>query len=216
MFAPDLGWMELVLARGEPASTAGPPTSTPGTCWTTFNWTMGLIRLNGTRRWPCWPALCQEAKRGLSHRPWQGPQRLRCPQVPVLRERKERRSRRHSVGRMGVRRRLLRGALGQVRRAAELRDRPLHLSDPGRRRPHQAVTHGDRGRASRPRQARVVPLRPMIRIRQGAVIRQRSREGAPPLTSGRRCCATSRAPCGGTAYQWPRVCWTVRRWRRAL
>ena len=192
--------MEPVTARGEPASTAGPPTSTPGTCWTTFSGTMGLIRVNGTTRWPCWPALCKGAKRGLSHRPKQSPERLRCPRVPVLREGKERRSRRHNVGRMGLRRRLLRGARRQVRRAAEPRDRPLHLSDPGRRRPRQAVTHGDKGRlASRPRWARVVPLRPMIRFRRGALIQRCSRGGAPPPTPGRRCPGTSRAPCGGTA-----------------
>ena len=173
----------------------------PGTCWTTFTGTMGQIRLQGTERWPCWPALCQGAKRGLSYRPRQGPERLRCPRGPVLREGKERRSWRHNVGRIGLRRRLLRGARGQVRPAAEPRDRPLHLSDLGRRRPPQAVTHGDRGRlASRPRRARVVSLCPMIRIRWGALIQRRSREGAPPPTPGRRCPGTSTAPCGGTAY----------------
>ena len=168
---------------------------------------MGLIQLNGTRRWPCWPALCQEAKQGLSHRPRRGPERLRCPRVPVLREGKERRSRRHSVGQLGLRhcveRRLLRGAREQVRRAAGPRDRPVHLSGLGKRRPPQAVTHGDRGRlASRPHRARVVPLRPMIRIRRGALIQRRSREGAPPPTPGWRCPGTSRTQCGGTAYQW--------------
>ena len=76
---PCVGWMELVTTRGEPASTAGSPNSTPGTCWTTFSGTMGLIRLNGTRRWPCWPAFCQGAKRGLSHRPRQGPETLAMP-----------------------------------------------------------------------------------------------------------------------------------------
>ena len=87
-----------------------------------LQWDHGAVRLNETRRWPCWPASCQGAKWGLSHRPRQGPERLRCPRVPVLRKGKERCSRRHSVGRMGLRRRLLRGARGQVRRAAEPRD----------------------------------------------------------------------------------------------
>ena len=142
---------------------------------------------------------------------------LAMPTAPCLREGKERRTRRHSVGRMGLRRRLLRGSRRQVRRAAEPRDRPLHLSDPGRRRSREAVTQGDKGRlASRPRRARVVPLCAMIRIRRGALIQRRSREGAPPPTPGRRCPGTSRAPCRGTAYQWPQVCSTVRRWRRAL
>ena len=100
--------MELVTARGEPASTSGPPNSTAGTCWTTFSGTMGLIQHNGTRRWPCWPVLCQGAKRGLSHRPRQGAERSRCPRVPVLRGGKGRRSRRHNVGWMGLQRRLLR------------------------------------------------------------------------------------------------------------
>ena len=48
--APGLGWMGLVTAHGELASTAGPPTSTPRTCWTTSSGTMRLIRRNGTRR----------------------------------------------------------------------------------------------------------------------------------------------------------------------
>ena len=97
------------------------------------------------------------------------------------------------------------------------RGSPLHMPCLIRRRPSRAVTHGDRGRlASRPRRALVVPLRPMIQIRRGALIRRHGREGAPPPTPGRRCPGTSRARCGGTAYQWPRVCSTVRRWRRAL
>ena len=37
----------------------------PGTCWTTCCGIIGLTELNGTRRWPCWPALCPEAKRGF-------------------------------------------------------------------------------------------------------------------------------------------------------
>ena len=61
---PGVGLMGLVTARGKPASTAGPPTSTPRTCWTTSSGTMRLIRHNGTRRWPCWPALCREARQG--------------------------------------------------------------------------------------------------------------------------------------------------------
>ena len=67
--APGLGLMGLVTAHGELASTAGPPTSTPRTCWTTSSGTMRLIRRNGTRRWPCWLALCRGARRGLSRRP---------------------------------------------------------------------------------------------------------------------------------------------------
>ena len=163
--APGLGWLELVAARGEAASTAGPTTSTPGTCWTTCCGIMGPTRLNGIRRWPCWPASRPEAERGLSHRPKQGPERPRCPREPVLRGGKGHRSRRHKVGRMGLRRRLLRGARGRVRWAVEPQGRPLRLLDQGRRRPHQAVTSGGSGRlASRPRRVRVVPLRPMTRI----------------------------------------------------
>ena len=84
---------------------------------------------------------------------------------------------------------------------------------------------GPRGQgppSSRPRRVRVVPLnllvappRPVIRIRRGAPVHTCSHEGAPPLTLERRCPGTSRARCGGTAYQWPQVCLTVRRWRRA-
>ena len=48
--APGLGWKGLVTAHGELASTAGPPTSTPRTCWTTSSGTMRLMRRNGTRR----------------------------------------------------------------------------------------------------------------------------------------------------------------------
>ena len=81
--APGLGWMGLVTAHGEPASTAGPPTSTPRTCWTTSSGTMRLIRRNGTRRWPCWLALCRGARRGLSRRPRRGPERSCCPRVPT-------------------------------------------------------------------------------------------------------------------------------------
>ena len=46
--APGLAWMGLVTVHGELASTAGPPTSTPRTCWTTSFGTMRLIRRNGT------------------------------------------------------------------------------------------------------------------------------------------------------------------------
>ena len=49
----------------------------------------------------------------------------------------------------------------------------------------------------------VAPLRPVIRIRRGAPVRTCSHEGAPPPTPERRCPGTSRARCGGTAYQWP-------------
>ena len=179
--------MELVTARGGPVSTAGPPTPTAGTCLTPLSGTMGLIRLNGTRQWSCCPALCQGAKRGLSHWSRQGPERLRCPQVPVLQGGKGRHSWQHSVGRVGLFFFALcifsipgvlgggrvsgdvfyGGARGQVRRAAEPRDRPLHLSGPGRRRPQQAVTQGDTGcLASRPRRAQVVPLRAVIRTQR--------------------------------------------------
>ena len=51
--APGLGWRGLVTALGKLASSAGPPTSTPRTCWTTSSETMRLIRRKGTRRWPC-------------------------------------------------------------------------------------------------------------------------------------------------------------------
>ena len=129
--APGLGWMGLVTARGKPASTAAPPTSTPRTCWTTFGGTMRLIRYNGTRRWPWWLALCREARRGLSHRPRRGPGRSRCPQVPALQGGKERRSQRHSLGQLGLRRsverRLLRGAQQQVRPAERPRGGEPHL-----------------------------------------------------------------------------------------
>ena len=109
------------------------------------------------------------------------------------------------------------GSTGTSASSGKPRDRPMHLSDPGRRRRQQAVTHGDRGLlTSRPRRAWVVPLRPMITIQRGALIQRRNREGAPPPTPGRRCRGTSRAPCGGTVYQWPRVCSTVRRCRQAL
>ena len=88
---------------------------------------------------------------------------------------------------MGLRRRLLRGAWGQVRLAVEPRDRPLCLLDQGRRWPPKMVTGGGRGRlTTRPRRPRVVPLRPMTRIQRGTLIRRRSCEGAPPPTPGRR------------------------------
>ena len=77
-------WPLLVVSR-QALPARPPPTSTPGTSWTTFSGTMGLIQLNGTRQWPRWPALCEEAKRGLSHRPRRGPGRSRCTRVPVLR-----------------------------------------------------------------------------------------------------------------------------------
>ena len=129
--APGLGGIGLVTARGKPASTAGPPTSTPRTRWTTSSGTMRLIRYNGTRRWPCWPALCREARRGLLHRPRRGPERSRCPRVPALRGGKERRSQRHSLGQLGLRhrvkRRLLRGAQKQVHPAERPWGGPPHL-----------------------------------------------------------------------------------------
>ena len=199
--APSLGWMGLVAARGEPASSAVPLTSTPGTFWTTYCGIMGLTELNGTKRWPCWPALCPQAKRGLSHRPNQSPERSRCPRGPVLRRRKGHRNWQRTVERAGLRQRLLRGARGQVRQAVEPRDRPLCLLDRDRRRAPQMVTGGGRGRlTSRPHRARVVPLRPVTRDRRETLVRRRSHEGTQPPTPGRRCPGTSRARCGGTAY----------------
>ena len=74
----------------------------------------------------------------------------------------------HRVGRAGLRRRLLRGARGQVRRAVEPRDRPLCLLDRDRRRPPEMVTGRGRGcLTSRPLRVWVVPLRPMTRDRRG-------------------------------------------------
>ena len=100
--APGLGWIGLVTARGEPASTAGPPTSGPRTCWTTSSGTMRLIRRNGTRRWPGWLALCRGARRGRSHWPRRGPKRSCCPRVPALRRSEERRSRRRNLEQLGL------------------------------------------------------------------------------------------------------------------
>ena len=100
--APGLGWMGLVTAHGKLARTAGLPTSTPRTCWTTSSGTMRLIRRNGTRRWPCWLALCRGARRGLSRRPRRGPERSRCPRVPALRRSTGRRRRRHDSERFGL------------------------------------------------------------------------------------------------------------------
>ena len=100
--APGLGWMGLVTAHGELASTAGPPTSTPRTCWTTSSGTMRLIRRNGTRRWPCWLALCRGGRRGLSRRPRRGPERSCYPRVPALRRSAGRRRRRRDLERLGL------------------------------------------------------------------------------------------------------------------
>ena len=47
--APGLGCMGLVTANGKLARTAGLPTSTPRTCWSTSSGTMRLSRRNGTR-----------------------------------------------------------------------------------------------------------------------------------------------------------------------
>ena len=52
-----------------------------------------------------------------------------------------------------------------------------------------------------PRQARVVPLHPVGRIRRGTLTR-----GAPASDTRAAVSGTSRARCGGTAYPWPRVC----------
>ena len=225
--APGLGWMGLVTARGKPGSTAGPPTSTPRTRWTTSSGTMRLIWRNGTRRWPCWLALCRGARQGRSRRPRRGPERSCCPRVPALRRSKERRSRRRNLEQLGLQHGaewgLLRGVQQQVRPADRQRGCLPHLPGPSWQRPPRAGAHGDRDHlASHPHRARVVhlgllvaPLRPVIQIRRGALVRTCSREGAPPPTPERRCPGTSRARCGGTAYQWPRVCSTVRRWRRA-
>ena len=100
--APGLGWMGLVTAHGELASTARQPTSTPRTCWTTSSGTMRLIRRNGTRRWPCWLALCRGARRGLSRRPMRGPKRSCCPRVPALRRSAGRRRRRRDLEQLGL------------------------------------------------------------------------------------------------------------------
>ena len=100
--APGLGWMGLVTARGELASTAGPPTSTPRTGWTTFSGSMRLIRRNGTRRWPCWLAFCLGARQGRSRRPTRGPERSCCPRVPALRRCEERRSWRRNLEQLGL------------------------------------------------------------------------------------------------------------------
>ena len=59
--APGLGWMGLVTAHGELAETAGPPTSTQRTCWTTSSGTMRLIRPNGTRHFRVGPGEVQSA-----------------------------------------------------------------------------------------------------------------------------------------------------------
>ena len=100
--APGLGWMGLVTANGKLARTAGLPTSTPRTCWTTSSGTMRPIRRIGTRRWPCWLALCRGARRGLSRRPRRGPERSGCPRVPALRRSAGRRHRRHDLERLGL------------------------------------------------------------------------------------------------------------------
>ena len=91
-----------VPAHGKLARTAALPTSTARTCWTTSSGTMRLIRRNGTRRWPCWLALCRGARRGLSRRPRRGPERSRCPRVPALRRSAGRRRRRHDLERLGL------------------------------------------------------------------------------------------------------------------
>ena len=100
--APGLSWMGLVTAHGELARTAGPPTSTPRTCWTTSSGTMRPIRRNGTRRWPCWLALWRGTRRGLSRRPRRGLERSCCPRVPALRRSAGRRRRRRDVERSGL------------------------------------------------------------------------------------------------------------------
>ena len=67
---------------------------------------------------------------------------------------------------------------------------------PAGSKPAAATSSGDprgQGLASRPHRALVVPLRPMIQIRRGALIHRRSREGAPPPTPGQRCPGTCRA-----------------------
>ena len=135
--------------------------------------------------------------------------------------------RRHDLERLGLQHGvgqcLLRGIRRQVHPADRQRGNPPHLPGLSRRRPPRAEAHGVRGHlAIRPRRVRVVPLnllvaplRPVIRIRRGAPIHTCSHEGAQPPTPERRCPGTSRARCGGTVYQWPQVCSTVKRWRRA-
>ena len=100
--APCLGSMGLVTAHGKLARTAGLPTSNPRTCWTTSSGTMQMIQRNRTRRWPCWLALCRGARRGLSRRPRQGPERSRCPRVPALWRSQGPRCQRHDLERSGL------------------------------------------------------------------------------------------------------------------
>ena len=166
------------------------------------------------------PALCWEARQGLSHRPTRGPERSCCLRVPAPQRGEGRRSWRHSPGQLGLQRRVQRCIPREVRRQVRPGEKPRgglpHLPSLSRRWPPRAGTHGDTGRlASRPRPVLVDPLRPMMQIQRGALVRRRSCEGAPPPTLERRCPGTSRARCGGTAYQWPQVCSMVRRRRRA-
>ena len=100
--APGLGWMGLVTAHGKLARTASLPTSTPRTCSTTSCGTMRLIRRNGTRRWPCWLALCRGVRRGHLRQPRRHPERSRCPRVPALRRSAGCRRQRHGLERLGL------------------------------------------------------------------------------------------------------------------
>ena len=110
------------------------------------------------------------------------------------------------------------GAIGSAARRGAVTSTGL-----SRQRPPGAEAHGDRGHlAGRPRRVRVVPLNllvapflPVIWIRRGAPVHTCSHEGAPPPTPERQCPGMSRVQCGGTAYQWPQVGSTERRWRRA-
>ena len=220
-----LGWMGLVTAHGKLARTAGLPTSTPRTRWTTSSGTMRLIRRNGTRRWPCWLALCQGARRGLSRRPRRGPERSRCPQgarPAAERGASPSAARSGAIG-FAARRGAVTstGSTAAGNPAGRHRGSPPHLPGLSRRRPSRAEAHGDRGHlAGRPRRVRMVPLnllvaplRPVIRTRRGAPVHTCGHEGAPPRNPSGG--VLERPRCGGTAYQWPQVCSTVKRWRRA-
>ena len=218
--APGPNWRGLVIARGEPgkALPAHPRDLLDH-----------LMRDHGSDPAQREPAMAMIAgimprgKRGNSRQPNQSPERSRCPQGSISRVGKGHRSQQRRVGLAGLRQCLRRGVRGRLRRAVGPRGQLLCLVEHDRRRPPQQVLGRGRRlvvrkglRARRVRRARVVPLRPMTWIRRGTLIRQRSHEVAPPPTGGRRCPGTSRAKCGRMACPWPRVCLTVRRWRRAL
>ena len=173
-----------------------------------------MIQLNGTRRRPWWPALCQGAKRGLfaSAQARSGTLAMPTSARPAGGQ---------GASQSAAQRRAdgsaARASTGGTETSASSGGTAGSTATSVGSRTTAATSSGDpRGQGPSRQPPAPVPLRPMIRIRRGALIQRRSREGAPPLTPGRRCPRTSRVPCGGTAYQWPRVCSTVRRWRRAL